>query len=114
MTDPRFTPGAAEDTNTIEADVKVIRSTSTDDDSPAQPTPGRAGFGEALRRWFSAGSIDAKELKSAVRDEAAIANEQVQAYVRKEPVKAVLIAAAAGAVLTGLLAAGRGGKDRRG
>lgn len=112
MTDPRSTPGAADDTNTIEADVKVIQSTSTDDDSAAQASPSRATFGEALRRWFSAGSIDAKELTSAVRDEAAIANEQVQAYVRKEPVKSVLIAAAAGAVLSGLLAAGRSRNKR--
>jgi ElaB/YqjD/DUF883 family membrane-anchored ribosome-binding protein len=47
-----------------------------------------------------------------VRDEAAIANEQVQAYVRNEPVKSVLIAAAAGAVLSGLLAAGRSRSKR--
>ena len=90
--------------DTVEAEVQVIRPSTThaENEAPAKPR-----FGEALRRWFSRGSTDAQELAGAVRDEAAIANEQVQAYVRKEPVKAVLIAAAAGAVLTGLMTAGR-------
>jgi hypothetical protein len=39
MTDPRSKPGAADDTNTIEADVKVIHSTSSDDAGAAQPAP---------------------------------------------------------------------------
>ena len=83
---------------TVEAEVQVIRpSANAESETTAAAKP---RFGEALRRWFSRGSTDAQELAGAVREEAAIANEQVQAYVRKEPVKAVLMAAAAGAVVT--------------
>lgn len=92
------------ESDTVEAEVQVIRPSTTHAEAEA---PAKPRFGEALRRWFGRGSTDAKELAGAVREEAAIANEHVQAYVRKEPVKAVLIAAAAGALLSGLMAAGR-------
>jgi ElaB/YqjD/DUF883 family membrane-anchored ribosome-binding protein len=102
MTDPQRQQG----TDTVETDVRVLDAQP----QPEQETEIKAPpprFGDALRRWFSRGSVDAKELAGAVRDEAAIANVEVQAYVRKEPVKSVLIAAAAGAVLAGLMSAGR-------
>jgi ElaB/YqjD/DUF883 family membrane-anchored ribosome-binding protein len=109
MNDPQRPQGH----DTVEAEVRVI------DDQPQRQAEGKPQveataprFGDALRNWFSRGSVDAKELAGAVRDEAAIANGEVQAYVRKEPLKSVLIAAAAGAVLTGLMAAGRKRRGR--
>ncbi len=97
-------PQRAEDPDTVEAEVRVVDAQPDQEAKVDTPAP---RLGDALRRWFGRGSTDAKELAGAVRDEAEIANVEVQAYVRKEPVKAVLIAAAAGAVLTGLMAAGR-------
>jgi hypothetical protein len=108
MTDPQRTQ-RPEGTHPVEAEVRVLDDQPEPKPEVDAPAP---RFGDALRRWFSRGSADAKELAGAVRDEAAIANVEVQAYVRKEPVKAVLIAAAAGAVLTGLMTAGRKRRGR--
>lgn len=99
MTDPQ-----RQQTGTLEAEVRVLDEQPEPKPEVDDPAP---RFGDALRRWFSRGSADAKELVNAARDEAAIANVEVQAYVRKEPVKSVLIAAAAGAVVAGLMAVGR-------
>ncbi len=105
MTDPQ----RPQDPDTVEAEVRVLDDQPEPKPEVDAPAP---RFGDALRRWFGRGSVDAKELAGVVRDEAGIANVEVQAYVRKEPVKSVLIAAAAGAVLTGLMAAGRKRRGR--
>jgi hypothetical protein len=105
MTEPQRTQ-PTQGADTVDAKVRVLEAQpQPEHETKVDAPPPR--FGDALRRWFSRGSVDAKELAGAVRDEAAIANVEVQAYVRKEPVKAVLIAAAAGAMLAGLMSAGR-------
>ena len=53
--------------------------------------------------WLQRQSQTAQGAASAVRERATAASESTQRYVRDEPVKAVLIAAAAGAVITGLV-----------
>ena len=62
--------------------------------------------------WLQRQSQTAQGAASAVRERATAASESTQRYVRDEPVKAVLIAAAAGAVITGLVMLATRG-DRR-
>ena len=62
-----------------------------------------ARIGDLAREWLQRQAQSAQSAATAVRDQAAAANDRTQRYVRDEPVKAVLIAAAAGAVLTGLV-----------
>jgi ElaB/YqjD/DUF883 family membrane-anchored ribosome-binding protein len=104
MTDPRH-----DDPHTIEATARVVHTTDpghateTPDSNPVNK------LGEALKRFWSRGSTDAKELAATVREEAAIAGEHTQSYVRKEPFKAIAIAAGAGALVALML---RGTKRR--
>ena len=58
---------------------------------------------DLARDWMQRYARSAMDAAGTVRDQALVANERTQRYVRDEPVKAVLIAAAAGAVVTGLL-----------
>ncbi len=58
---------------------------------------------ELARDWLSRQSQAAQDAAAAVRERAAAATDTTQRYVRDEPVKAVLMAAAAGAIITGLL-----------
>jgi ElaB/YqjD/DUF883 family membrane-anchored ribosome-binding protein len=60
-------------------------------------------LGDLVRDWLQRQSQTAQGAATAVRERAAAASEGTQRYVRDEPVKAVLIAAAAGAVITGLV-----------
>ena len=57
---------------------------------------------DMLREWLARQSETAQGAATAVRERAVAATESTQRYVRDEPVKAVLMAAAAGAVITGL------------
>lgn len=62
-----------------------------------------ARIGEMARDWWQRHARNALDLADTVRGEAAVAGERTRQYVRDEPLRSVLVAAAAGAVITGLL-----------
>ncbi len=79
----------------------------------------RDGSTSALKRAaaqadvLSRRGIDkARRASVAVRDQARVKGDQTVAYIREEPVKAVLMAAAAGALLTMVLGRRRPRDDR--
>jgi ElaB/YqjD/DUF883 family membrane-anchored ribosome-binding protein len=73
-----------------------------------------ARVGEMVRQWVERQSDAARHAVGTVRDEATHLADRTQAYVRDEPVKSVLAAAAAGALLTALVvfATRRGSQPR--
>jgi ElaB/YqjD/DUF883 family membrane-anchored ribosome-binding protein len=62
-----------------------------------------ARIGEMARDWWQRHSRSALDLADSVKHEAAVAGDRTRGYVRAEPLRSVLMAAAAGAVLTGLM-----------
>jgi ElaB/YqjD/DUF883 family membrane-anchored ribosome-binding protein len=58
--------------------------------------------GALVRQWLDRQSEQARQAAAAVRDEAVAAKQRTARYVADEPMKSVLFAAAAGALLTGL------------
>ncbi|HSI49607.1 MAG TPA: hypothetical protein VLA61_15145 [Ideonella sp.] len=62
-----------------------------------------ARFGEMAESWWTRNAQMAKSAAVHVKDEAAALNDRTQRYVRDEPVKSMLVAAAVGAALTGLI-----------
>lgn len=61
-------------------------------------------LGEVAKQWLHQTGDQARHAVDQVRQEAHALNERGQQYVREQPVKSVLIAAAAGAALAGLVA----------
>lgn len=59
--------------------------------------------GDMVRSWIERQSGQARSTAAAVRDEAYAAKDRTERYVSNEPLKAVLIAAAAGALITSLV-----------
>lgn len=59
-------------------------------------------FGEMAKAWWQHNADLVRDAADTVRDEAGALSERGQRYVRDEPVKSVLIAAAFGAAVTGL------------
>jgi ElaB/YqjD/DUF883 family membrane-anchored ribosome-binding protein len=62
-----------------------------------------ARVGDMVRDWVDRQSEHARNTAAAVRDEAYAAKARTERYVSDEPLKSVLIAAAAGALITGLV-----------
>jgi len=60
-------------------------------------------FGEMAKTWWQHNAELVREAAGTARDEADALGERGQRYVRDEPVKSVLIAAAVGAAVTGLV-----------
>jgi len=60
-------------------------------------------FGELAKAWWSRNANFLRDAAVTARDEAAALHSRTRLYVKDEPVKSVLIAAAAGAAITGLL-----------
>jgi ElaB/YqjD/DUF883 family membrane-anchored ribosome-binding protein len=60
-------------------------------------------FGELARAWWSRNADLLRDTAGTMRDEAAAFSNRTRLYVKDEPVKSVLVAAAVGAALTGLL-----------
>jgi ElaB/YqjD/DUF883 family membrane-anchored ribosome-binding protein len=58
-----------------------------------------------LRGWLSDQANAARHAASSIRTEAVAASDRTQRYVRDEPMRSVLMAAAAGALITGLVMA---------
>lgn len=60
-------------------------------------------FGEMAKAWWHSNADLVREAAGTVRHEAGALSDRGQRYVRDEPVKSVLIAAAFGAAVTGLV-----------
>ncbi len=61
-----------------------------------------ARLGALAKSWWQQSAEGCQDAVEAARHEAEALNERTQAYVRDEPVKSMLMAAAAGAAITGL------------
>jgi hypothetical protein len=62
-----------------------------------------ARIGEMARDWWQRHARNTLDLVGTVKGEVALAGERTRGYVRDGPMRALLIAAAAGAAITGLL-----------
>jgi ElaB/YqjD/DUF883 family membrane-anchored ribosome-binding protein len=62
-----------------------------------------ARIGEKAREWWQRNARTTLDLADTVKDEAAAVGDRTRLYVRDEPMRSVLVAAAAGALVTGLL-----------
>ena len=60
-------------------------------------------FGELARSWWQRNADVMLDAAGTVRDEAAALSSRTRLYVKDEPVKSVLVAAAVGAAITALL-----------
>ena len=60
-------------------------------------------FGELAKAWWNRNANFLRDAALTARDEAAALHSRTRLYVKDEPVKSVLIAAATGAVITGLV-----------
>jgi ElaB/YqjD/DUF883 family membrane-anchored ribosome-binding protein len=60
-------------------------------------------FGELARSWWARNANMLRDAAGTVRDEAAAIGSRTRLHVKDEPVKSVLVAAAFGVALTGLL-----------
>jgi ElaB/YqjD/DUF883 family membrane-anchored ribosome-binding protein len=59
-------------------------------------------IGKQLLEWLQRNAATARDAALSVREEAVAVGDRTQRYVRDEPVRSVLVAAAAGAALAGL------------
>jgi ElaB/YqjD/DUF883 family membrane-anchored ribosome-binding protein len=59
-------------------------------------------FGEVARSWWTRNANTVRDVAVTVRDDAAALGSRTRLYVKDEPVKSVLVAAAFGAALTGV------------
>ena len=59
-------------------------------------------FGALARSWWTRNANTMRDAAGTVRDEAAALSRRTRLYIKDEPVKSVLVAAAFGAALTGL------------
>jgi ElaB/YqjD/DUF883 family membrane-anchored ribosome-binding protein len=62
-----------------------------------------ARFGELAKSWWHRNADIVRDAAGTMRDEAAAFSDRTRLYVKDEPVKSVLVAAAVGAAVTGLL-----------
>src|SRR5262245_46693462 len=62
-----------------------------------------ARFGELAKAWWQRNADLARDAAGAVRDQAAVFGSRTRLYVKDEPVKSVVVAAAVGAAVTALL-----------
>ena len=60
-------------------------------------------FGELAKSWWQRNADVVRDAAGTVRHEAAAFGSRTRLYVKDEPVKSVLVAAAVGAAVTGLL-----------
>lgn len=60
-------------------------------------------LGQSAREWLDKSKGNALDLATTLRHDAVVMGDRTQHYVREEPVKSMLIAAAAGAALTSLI-----------
>jgi ElaB/YqjD/DUF883 family membrane-anchored ribosome-binding protein len=95
--DARSASAALEDAKTVVSDagqdLKAIAAEESD------------RLSTQLRGWLSDQASAARHAASSIRTEAVAAGDRTQRYVRDEPMRSVLMAAAAGALITGLVMA---------
>jgi ElaB/YqjD/DUF883 family membrane-anchored ribosome-binding protein len=60
-------------------------------------------IGEMARDWWQRHAQSAMNVAAGVKDNAVAAGQRTRGYVRDEPMKSLLIAAAAGALISGVL-----------
>ncbi len=85
----------------------AVRSVSDNFDDLSESGMQRARQARELaREWWERGAQSARDTADTVRNEASAVSTRTQRYVRDEPVKSMVIAAAAGALIAGLLAIG--------
>jgi ElaB/YqjD/DUF883 family membrane-anchored ribosome-binding protein len=93
----RSAAAALDDAKTVVSDAgRDLKSIAADES---------ARLSTHLRGWLSDQASAARNAASSIRTEAVAASDRTQRYVRDEPVRSVLIAAAAGALITGLVMA---------
>lgn len=86
-----------------------LRSTASDSarDVRAAAERDAARFAEIAREWWQRNAQSATEAAHAVRGETEALSRRTESYVRDEPMKAVMIAAAVGAVVAALFVGSR-------
>ena len=86
-----------------------LRATASDNarDVRAAAERDAARFAEIAREWWHRNAQSANEAAHAVRGETEALSRRTETYVRDEPMKAVLIAAAVGAVVASLFVGSR-------
>jgi ElaB/YqjD/DUF883 family membrane-anchored ribosome-binding protein len=101
----------------VHSDNSTLARTPVGADLPADAAPIKAAasavtdavaqeahrFGEMAKTWWHNNAELVREAAGTVRDEAGALGERGERYVRDEPVKSMLIAAAVGAAITGLV-----------
>ncbi len=60
-------------------------------------------FGELARSWWTRNATAVRDAAGSMREGASALGSRTRLYVKDEPVKSVVVAAAFGAALTGLL-----------
>ena len=60
-------------------------------------------FGELAKAWWNRNANFLRDAAVTARDEAAALHTRTRLYVKDEPLKSMLIAAAAGAAITGIV-----------
>lgn len=91
--------------STRRASLDAIRQAADDLDDLATSGSKRAQQArEMARDWWERGSQSARDTAGVARARAGEVSLRTQRYVRDEPVKSMLIAAAAGALIAGILA----------
>lgn len=91
--------------STRRSSLDAIRQAADDLDDLASSGSKRAQQArEMARDWWERGSQSARDATDVARAHAGEVSLRTQRYVRDEPVKSMLIAAAAGALIAGILA----------
>jgi ElaB/YqjD/DUF883 family membrane-anchored ribosome-binding protein len=85
------------------ADQALDKVSSTANDLRQRVSPLFARAGEEASAWAHRGMDTVRDRSLQLRDQAQRASDGTVSYIRDEPVKAVLIAAAAGAIVVALM-----------
>lgn len=95
--------------NTASDSARDLRSAASDSARDVREAAERdaARFAEIARDWWQRNAQSASEAAHAVRGETEALSRRTESYVRDEPMKAVLIAAAVGAVVASLFVGSR-------
>jgi ElaB/YqjD/DUF883 family membrane-anchored ribosome-binding protein len=89
--------------NTVTPEFRSAEMTDAREQASREAAREAARIGDMARDWWHRHARSTLDLAGTVKDEVAVAGERARGYVRDEPMRSVLIAAAAGAAITGLL-----------
>lgn len=98
---PKDSPLTATDNSTIGGALNDVKSAvgQASHDIRAIASNESARLGQQLLDWLNRNAAMARDAAGSLREEAVAVGDRTQRYVRDEPVKSVMIAAAAGAGL---------------